>query len=121
MNEATVKLIEELAAKLGTTAEHLWGVLIKQAPISSICDILALFIFGMGLFLAGKFINKKTSPDENGDRDWDGDGIGVAWLIFSIVTLVYISIALLGFGDIMAGFINPEYWALQKILYSIKN
>ena len=35
MNEATAKLIEELAAKLGTTAEHLWGVLVRQAPISA--------------------------------------------------------------------------------------
>lgn len=33
MNEQTEKLLREIAAKIGTTGEHLWGVLIQQAYI----------------------------------------------------------------------------------------
>lgn len=40
MNEQTVKLVEQLAQKLGTTTEYLWNVLIKQAPISAAIDMI---------------------------------------------------------------------------------
>ena len=40
MDEKFQKLIEALAAKLGTTAEHLWGVLVRQAPISGAVDLV---------------------------------------------------------------------------------
>lgn len=36
MNEQTTKLIEQLAKELGTTAEYLWTVLLKQSPIADI-------------------------------------------------------------------------------------
>lgn len=39
MNEATQKMIEELATKLGVTAEHLWGVLCRQAPTSAVVGL----------------------------------------------------------------------------------
>lgn len=35
MEEKTIKLIEQLAQKLGTTTEYLWAVLLKQAPIDA--------------------------------------------------------------------------------------
>lgn len=34
MDDKTLEALTTLANKLGTTAEYLWGVLIKQAPIT---------------------------------------------------------------------------------------
>lgn len=33
MNDKVLEALQTLAEKLGVTAEHLWGVLLKQAPI----------------------------------------------------------------------------------------
>ena len=40
MNDQTLELIRDLAEKLGTTTEHLWGVLMTQAFISGIGDVI---------------------------------------------------------------------------------
>ena len=36
--------LNNVAAKLGATAEHLWGVLLKQAPIYGITSTLTLLV-----------------------------------------------------------------------------
>ena len=40
MNEELNKQLAELAAKLGTNAEHLWSVLVKQAYIDGISSLM---------------------------------------------------------------------------------
>jgi hypothetical protein len=39
MDERTELLIRELAAKLGTTADQLWGAMTRQAPISAFISL----------------------------------------------------------------------------------
>ena len=47
MNDQTVQLLRELAEKFGTTTEHLWGVLIKQAYISGVGDLITSIAFAL--------------------------------------------------------------------------
>lgn len=54
MNEETRKLIESLAASLGTTAEHLWQVLLRQAYISFWTDLLFYTITAVGVWFTAK-------------------------------------------------------------------
>lgn len=42
MNNDVGELILELAERLGTTGEHLWGVLVRQAPISGAIDLTVM-------------------------------------------------------------------------------
>lgn len=44
MDDKYRQLIEDMAAKLGVTAEHLWGVLVKQAPISGAVDLVICIV-----------------------------------------------------------------------------
>ena len=118
MNDQTTKLIETLAAKLGTTAEYLWAVLLKQASISATISLVWLFI---EVFLITSFIvivnNKGRALKESGDQ-WDD------LQVIQIIGLICGSVAALGFGiaalyeiqNIVIGYANPEYWALQEIL-----
>ena len=111
MNEATIKMVEELAAKLGTTTEMLWGVLIKQAPIEGWSRILGIIIFGIIFAVTAKLISKRTETDEYCDTpNW------CLWLFWSVLFLFFIVAIALSISGIVASFINPEYWALQKIL-----
>jgi len=124
MNEQTTKLIEGLALKLGTTTEYLWGVLIRQAFVSSIIDCVfyvMYFIFMYCMFKGYKYMTGKESEGscytrfENMEEGQEGL---VAFLVlisgaFTIAFLLNVSLTI-------AGFINPEYWALDKILKIIK-
>lgn len=115
MNEATTKLVEELAAKLGTTAEHLWGVLVRQAPISGVCDALAIVAWIIGLAWALRLVRSKTK-ETDGDAEWEDEGAFFAWLVWGITAAVVMIVAGACFGDIVASIVNPEYWALKQVM-----
>lgn len=113
MNEKILEALQTLAAKLGVTAEHLWGVLIKQAPIDGTIDFIAcvsLVYFNVAFL---RLVVRKTLSD---DPDWkEGDAIA-AW--GAVVVLVIISSIIVWRNAVMiiAAFFNPEYWALKQLL-----
>lgn len=110
MNEQTQKLIEQLASKLGVTVEHLWGVLIHQAPISS--GIWALEVV-LGIITGGVMLKKSITLLKQDDEDGLAIGLvcgGVVLVLFAVIFMAVYS------DQIMAGFFNPEYWALRQIL-----
>lgn len=115
MNEQTTKLIEQLAAKLGTTAEYLWTVLIAQARIEAIeCAIVSLIFLILTLVsgLTFFYCRKKYLQD-------DEDGY-MAGQIFSSVIGVFCVIPAIMYGvGIVTPMMNPEYWALKQILNQI--
>jgi len=120
MNTETIKLIEQLAQKLGTTSEYLWLVLLKQAPISatiSLIQIILTIVAGIALFK----MNKHFSDDDNKLSYYNADFLPlpmaiatVLWAIFAIAGFFYI-------GDIFNGYFNPEFWALDYIFNSLKS
>jgi O-antigen/teichoic acid export membrane protein len=115
MNEQTTKLIESLAAKLGTTAEYLWSVLVNQAYVSGIKSLIGIIIsllVSFALYKVYKFAAKKI--DVEGEDDNEGFWAiriltGVAQIIPFILVLYYTSNA-------FNAFMNPEYWALKELL-----
>ena len=118
MNEQTSKLVEQLAQKLGTTSEYLWGILLKQAPISATIDLIyCILVFLMGVLLYRLHIHFSKSGIY---EDSDG-GIPAAMLIGSIIWSIIAIVCFFCIGGIVTGFVNPEYWALDKILSALKN
>lgn len=109
MNEKILEALQTLAAKLGVTAEHLWGVLIKQAPIDGTIDFIAcvsLVYFNVAFL---RLVVRKTLSD-------DPDCAIAAW--GAVVVLVIISSIIVWRNAVMiiAAFFNPEYWALKQLL-----
>jgi hypothetical protein len=111
MNEQLTKLIEHLADKLGTTTEHMWGVLLRQAPISASIGILldalciALVCFGWKKLCAKKF------------DGYDADMIrSMSFLVMWLITILCLAVVGLSLSTDIAGFLNPEYWALKQLL-----
>jgi hypothetical protein len=105
MNEQTLKLLESLAAKFGTTTEYLWGVLIKQAHISATTDLVRVLI----TIIVASILTKKILSVDCDDPFYKWLGIGVIWVIIGGAFLGSI-------GGIVNGFVNPEYWALQQVI-----
>lgn len=111
MNEQTVKLIQELSDKLGTTAEHLWGVMVRQAPISGVIGLLIDVAAILLLMIGWKKLSKI-----NFDK-WDDDfGKGALYAALIVATLVSIIGIASSLPTEISGIINPEYWALKQIL-----
>jgi len=131
MNEATLKTIETLAEKLGgaidalalklgTTAEHLWGVLVRQAYVESMTNAILLIASWAAAALWTKWLLKsRRATIADGDDDWTmGQIISVTILGFYMVILL---IATYGNADaIVSGFINPEFFALSKIMRGLR-
>ena len=113
MNEHTAALIQNLAAKLGTTTEYLWSVLIKQAPINAATDVLQYIAAG---FLA-YFYYKWATSDK---RDYDEFGQMFAALGVGLPLLIILIAIFFCFPNTITALVNPEYWALKEILSAVK-
>jgi len=116
MKEIT-PLLEKLAKELGTTASYLWSVLIRQASISASIDCLQYLILAIFTYIAVKLT--KMSIERADEKDWDE-----VWMIAPIIGWIVIGIlwivVFFCIPQTITGFINPEYWALDKILSQIK-
>lgn len=127
MNEQTLKLIDSLSQKLGTTSEYLWGILTKQARIDSIISIgYIILIAGIGYGLWNvhtKLLKKIPSQNKYEYSSNSYDKHDTVTVIMIIVANVWFIVAIIGLcciGNVFTGFYNPEYWALDKVLSSLK-
>jgi len=111
--EELTGVLEQLAVKLGTTTEYLWSVLISQAKISAITDLIYIvlnIIIGIMLYKLHINLSKRDLYDE-----YEEPLIAVM-VIGALVWCVIFLINFFSIGGIINGFFNPEYWALQKVL-----
>lgn len=111
MNEQTRQLIESLAAKMGTTAERLWAVLVKQAPIEAGVSFITFCFFICLLILGYKLIKEKTK-----EFDFDSPERILSWVLWAFWVTLWVILFACNLSAMIAGFLNPEYWALMKIL-----
>ena len=118
MNEELAKKIIAMAETLGTTVEHLWGVLLKQAAISGSYSVFLVIFTVIPLVFWIRYVYKKTCvEDQDGDCDWEGEGAGVAWAVTVFWFLVVLFVVGFALQNAVTAFFNPEFWALQAILH----
>jgi len=125
MNENTSKLIEQLAAKLGTTSQYLWSILLKQAAVSATVTLIQMIlIFGYGYVLYRIHLKllKKKSDDKYAENIYESTegGAAVPMIMGGLLFIILATMSLCSIGDIVNGYVNPEYWALNKVLDTIK-
>ena len=122
MDEKYQALIEALASKLGTTAEHLWGVLVRQAPISGAVDlVLCMLIATVTVWFVALVKNKTTAPaateeDRYPHAEWRDDAAFLAWAVALIAGVLALVCVIGSSQGIAAAFANPEYWALKQLV-----
>jgi hypothetical protein len=113
MTDEILKRLDVLAAKLGVTAGHLWGVLVAQAKIEAIEDIIWAALWAALSLVLGLVARKLyESNDEN-----DNAALGIV-LIGVAVGFLLISAAMI--SGTLGMLLNPEYWALKKVLEAMK-
>jgi hypothetical protein len=118
-----LKRLDVLAEKLGTTAQYLWSVLVKQGTIEGISDIFVGVIFLIGLIIGIKLLKFciKEGPKHRSEKcnDWQGP-----YIFGSFVGTVMIIAGTIGFTTWiyygLQALLNPEYYALQKLIELFK-
>lgn len=123
MNEQSTKLIEQLAEKLGTTSEYLFSILVKQAQVDSICSIILLVLLLICDYVAIRLHIKFSAPlpdDPINDNLYDKYELGIVMVMLGVILPIATLFSLSNASNIIAGFYNPEYWALNYILQSIQ-
>lgn len=120
MDSKTEALIRELATKLGTTVDHLWSVMIKQAFVSSMISIFQYLLIIAGVIVwvkIHKWLSEKEGDGYSNMRYDDYElAAGVPMIITGIMLLILVVVSLFSITDTITGFVNPEYWALDHII-----
>lgn len=122
MKNQTTELLEKLAVQLGTTAEYLWSVLIVQARISAITDLIFLIlaiVSGYFLYRTHLYLGKE-GEDMHSIYDRKEEAVIIPMFVGVIIWVIFFLVMFFSIGNIINGLFNPEYWALNKILNSIR-
>jgi hypothetical protein len=109
--------ISALASGLKVGAEHVYGVLVKQQVINAITYLILGII---SLILMLNFIKRYKDPKE----DWGNDEWPTFLGIIRFFQIVIACVLLIGFlfsiDNIVMGFGNPEYGAIETIIDIVK-
>ncbi len=116
MNESMEKLIRELSQKLGTTAEHLWGVLTRQAQVTAITDSITVIILLLVCIFGGKYLIKGWKYHEEDGHNEEMTLLVLSTIGYFIIFIIAILCTIEGISSIPTAIMNPEYWALKQIV-----
>ncbi len=128
MNDKLAELLEKLAVKLGTTAEHLWNVLIVQAKFwayNQIAFDIALLLSSVGCFFLAKKLWKTGEEKEKTNEYLEMNELPfeIGAMIIAITFFILCAILvyqLSEFDKVLGAFFNPEYYALQEVTKMLK-
>ena len=122
MNDKTEALIRELAEKLGTSGEHLWGVLVRQAPITGAIDLLVIVAWAFAVVWVFCLVRAKTAKpmpteaDSYPRAEWYDEGAFMAWALWAVMAMMVAVIGGVSLSETIGALVNPEYWALKQVL-----
>jgi hypothetical protein len=123
MSEGLNKEVALLASELGTSVEHLWRVLVKQAyidGISSLVTTLVCILLGVGVIYGFLYLRRKFKDAAH--QEWT-QPFGLlmeptGFMILGIVVIVIIAIASDNLYWVVSNFFNPEFYALRHLPFS---
>lgn len=132
LTEGILERLDSLALSLGTTVEHLWEVLVKQAQVKIIENIIIILLLSalvpICLVLFKKLnktrvrrkterIAKKKEGEFTYCNEGDDDVVEIiGMVILGVFVAMSIAIIIGRVSTMPTLILNPEYYALQKVL-----
>lgn len=124
--------VKSLAKGLGTTATELFRILVKQQIVYAIVYTLVLFLILFLIWILYKLYNNISNisilfikKNNLGDKDIATynkkmqDKLSISYLLFGIILICVICLSIFfinNLTDLVMGYLNPEYGAIQEIL-----
>lgn len=117
-DEALANILNAIASKFGTTVSHLYAVMIKQAFIDAIENIIVVVILSSILITYSVFYYKKYKAYQPKTSIWDNffeehTGLTVIMLFTSVLCILGI---ILNASNAIDALFNPDYYVLKQIL-----
>lgn len=114
MKEVLTRL-DALAAKLNTTGGHLWQVLVRQAQVEAVKDLLTALLCTVAAYLVIRLILRMYKADPGADQFHT---VGVTMLGTMAVILLTV-VGVVSLLHVPTELLNPEYWALHTVLNAL--
>jgi hypothetical protein len=109
----TKDVLQQLAEKLGTTADKAWPILVKQQIIESCCITGGSLLVCLGLFLLfkkAKEVEEKKEYCEDKVFTWFSGGFLLVAVFVTLITSLILVNTLF----------NPEYFAMKEAISLLK-
>jgi amino acid permease len=111
-----VEALRPVAAKLGVAAEHLYGVLVKQALVDSISNIMGWGLFAGFVIYIGYRLRLYAEKNKGELSTTDQEGwTAVGW----VVTTFGVIVMAITIGSNISGILNPEYFAIKELMDAV--
>jgi hypothetical protein len=115
MDQEIKQLLEGVAAQLGTTVEHLWGVMTAQAPIHATTASILAACFIIAAYIVVRFVMSKTMGKNGGGVFWNSEGCFFGWVFSATLIMAACVFGVRAVEAIMTAVFNPEYYALRLL------
>lgn len=118
--------LSELGKGLKVGSEKVWSVLVVQQKVEAITwliiDVLLITLLIICTTKTLKWMARLQTPDDEWHKDYIEEHPQIiVGIILSIVLLIISLVIVFGtMSNIVTGFINPEYGALERIMEMIK-
>ncbi len=124
INEQINSVVNNLAEKLGVAVEYIFEILIKQARIDACVKILyfliCLILLVIGCRVAWHCYKQIRNIDINKISDETAGYLAALVAIGVLLILPGIFGGIEQLSNILTGFVNPEYKAIEMILDQIR-
>ncbi|MBU2177603.1 MAG: hypothetical protein KJ556_21130 [Gammaproteobacteria bacterium] len=110
--------IDKIAAKLGTTVEHVWPWFVRQQYIDAFYYLFISVVVWGALFVGLRFCLKHWNS-KSGYSIYGNDHEDLWWaviIITAVIAAILLIIGIFEFADIL----NPEFHALKDIIKSVR-
>jgi hypothetical protein len=115
------KELAALAAKLGVSVEHLWGVLVRQAYIDGLSSLVTVFCCaaaGLGVLWLFFYRRRKYKLTAEPKERFFLSTEPVEYMALGIILVVLVAVAGNNFYWVISNFFNPEFYALRHLPFS---
>lgn len=125
MNQQLVTLLSQLATKLGTTVQYLYGVEVKQAYVTALQNGLWFLLFvviGIVSAVIGVRCYRKYQKvsaewfERRGYNNEDGTSEGLATVLCALGVLISVIFIMVFANNIIADLVNPQNWAFNTLM-----
>ena len=115
--DVMITALQPLADKLGTTAQYVWEMQVKQAYVDGFVALSGLLL-GIGLLIVAFRVFKSFYHYRLEDEydKFESEKL-ICILMFSLVGILFL---VLNFSTTIECFINPHYHALSSLIKLVK-
>lgn len=116
--QAVLSRVDQLSAKLGVAAGHIWGFYVRQAYVEATTDAIAAIVAAVLSYISLRLAISWGKKQEQSIRYSVGYGCAAATAGFVAIGFAITAFVNLYFG--LQAIMNPQFWAFQQLISDLR-